>query len=324
MEKIAILCGGPSLEHQISLLSGLQVAEQIDRERFEPTTVVIGVDGQWTIGDGEPLDAPTAVLTLKERGVETCFLALHGPFGEDGRVQGFLDTAEMRYTGSGPVAAAISGDKIFAKRVAASLGVRCARDLVVPSGADTDEWANAIEADLGLPCVVKDPRQGSTLGMAIARDRGALEDALRQLGKRCDRLLVEECVTGREFTVAVLQVAGHQPRTLPIAEIRATDGYFDYEAKYSETNGAEEICPADIDGPPAERMRAWSLAVHEAFGLRAMSRTDFILPAEGEPVYLETNSIPGLTAQSLLPKACKAERIGFSELITLLIESAVR
>ena len=129
-------------------------------------------------------------------------------------------------------------------------------------------------------------------------------------------------VAGGQTTVTFQYEAGEQPRTLPLTEIRARDGYFDFDAKYSETKGAEEICPADLHGPAAERMRAWSIAIHEAFCLRGMSRTDFILPAEGDPVYLETNSIPGLTERSLLPQACKAADIGFGELITLLIDSA--
>jgi len=320
VQPVAVISGGPSLEHEISLKSGQEVLEHIDRTLHEPIEVIIGRDGRWQIGSGksrsDPLPAPQAAIEMRRLGVETCFLALHGPFGEDGRVQAFLETCGMRYTGSGPGACAVSGDKILAKRVVASLGVRCAADLTSPP-ADAAEIARA----LNLPCVVKDPHQGSTLGMEFVRDEAGLASAMDRLGTDCERLLIEEFVQGREFTVSVLDFPGEPARTLPLTEILA-DGYFDYKKKYSETHGAEEICPADLNGAPADRMREWALTAHHAFGMRSLSRTDFLLPDDGVPVFLETNAIPGMTSRSLLPQACAAAGISFRELITLLLKAA--
>ncbi|MEM8883847.1 MAG: D-alanine--D-alanine ligase [Planctomycetota bacterium] len=318
MIPLAVLCGGPSLEHEISLRTGHEVLEHLDRTRFAPIAVRIEKNGDWNV-DGEAVgDALAGVQALRDRGIDTCFLALHGPFGEDGRVQAFLETSRLRYTGSGPTACAVSGDKIHAKRIAATHGIRMADDLLVPPGR-VDE----IESRLGYPCVVKDPVQGSTLGMEITADRDALTGAIERLGKHCDRLLVERSVPGREFTVAVLDLPPDGPRVLPLVEIVARDGYFDFEEKYSES-GAEEICPAPIEGPAAERMSAWALTAHIAFGMRQMSRTDFRLPPEGDPVFLETNSIPGLTARSLYPMAAAEAGISFPELLTRLIDDARR
>jgi D-alanine-D-alanine ligase len=316
---VGVVCGGPSLEHEISLKSGHEVLEHIDRDRFDATPVIIGKRSQWTVGGDEVGDALAGAHAMREVGIDCCFLALHGPYGEDGRVQAFLETCGFRYTGSTPGAMAVSGDKILAKRVVATLGVPLADDRLVPP-TRVDE----IESTLGYPCVVKDPHQGSTLGMEIVSDRQELNSAVERLGQHCDRLLVEECVRGREFTVSILDLPPDGPRLLPITEIRAKDGYFDFEAKYSETAGAEEICPADLQGEPAKRMREAALTAHIAFGMKHMSRTDFLLRDDGTPVYLETNGIPGMTSRSLYPQACAAAGIGFTELISRLIDAARR
>jgi D-alanine-D-alanine ligase len=316
---VAVLCGGPSLEHEISLKSGHEVLEHIDRTRFDPVPVVLGRHGAWSVGGTDVGDALAGARAMQRLGIDVCFLALHGPHGEDGRIQAFLETCGFRYTGSGPGAMAVSGDKILAKRVAAAHGIPLAADRLVPPAR-----VGEIEEALGYPCVVKDPHQGSTLGMEIVADREGLNAALARLGAGCDRLLVEECVRGREFTVSILDLPPDGPRLLPLTEIRAPEGYFDFEAKYSETRGAEEICPADLDGAPAEAMREAALTAHIAFGMRQMSRTDFLLRDDGTPVYLETNGIPGLTARSLFPQACRAAGIGFAELIGRLIDAARR
>jgi D-alanine-D-alanine ligase len=314
---IAVICGGPSLEHEISLRSGHEILEHIDGSRFAAVPVVISRRGDWKVADEEAGDALAGALAMRRRGIETCFLALHGPYGEDGRIQAFLETCGFRYTGSGPGAMAVSGDKILSKRVVAAHGVTLAADRLVPP-TRTGE----IEDALGYPCVVKDPHQGSTLGMEIVADRAALNGALERLGGHCERLLVEECVRGREFTVSVLDLPPDGPRVLPLTEIRAPDGYFDFEAKYSDTHGAEEICPAELEGDAAERMRETALTAHIAFGMKHFSRTDFLLPDGGPPVYLETNGIPGMTSRSIYPQACAAAGIDFTELISRLLDAA--
>jgi D-alanine-D-alanine ligase len=171
---VGVVCGGPSLEHEISLKSGHEVLEHIDRDRFDATPVIIGKRSQWTVGGDEVGDALAGAHAMREVGIDCCFLALHGPYGEDGRVQAFLETCGFRYTGSTPGAMAVSGDKILAKRVVATLGVPLADDRLVPP-TRVDE----IESTLGYPCVVKDPHQGSTLGMEIVSERQELNSAAR-------------------------------------------------------------------------------------------------------------------------------------------------
>jgi len=316
---VAVICGGPSLEHEISLRSGHEVIEHMDRARYAPVSVVIDRAERWVVDGEEVGGALAGARTLRDRGIDTCFLALHGPYGEDGKIQAFLETAGFRYTGSGPTAMAVSGDKILAKRVAAANGIPVARDRLVPPTPLAE-----VEGALGLPCVVKDPHQGSTLGMEIVPTPAALNDAVARLGAGCERLLVEECVRGREFTVSILDLPPDGPRALPLTEIRAPDGYFDFEAKYSETRGAEEICPADVEEDAAERMKRDALTAHLAFGMRQMSRTDFLLRPDGVAVFLETNGTPGFTARSIYPEACRVAGIPFADLVTRFLDAARR
>ncbi|MHC4548108.1 MAG: D-alanine--D-alanine ligase family protein [Planctomycetota bacterium] len=315
---MAVIAGGPSSEHEVSLWSGKRVLESLDRHRYRPLLVVIERDGAWVVEGvrtGGPLDG---VRKLMELGCEVVFLALHGPFGEDGTIQGFLETVGMPYTGSGVAGSALACDKVHAKRLAAGAGIAVAADVTVPP-AD----AAQVEARLGFPVFVKDPRGGSSLEVRQARAPEELVFALEVLGASCDVLLVEEAVAGRELTVAILEDERGEPQALPVAEVCAQGPYFDFANKYTP-GVAKEIVPAEVPATVARRLSEDALRIHRLLGLSAMSRSDFILRPDGTPVFLETNTIPGLTPTSLLPQAAAAAGISFPEVLRRLIESADR
>jgi len=318
MRVVAVIFGGPSLEHEVSVRSGGQVLEHIDRGRYAPVPVLIGTDRGWTVDGVRVGGALEGGQALKARRCEVAFLALHGPFGEDGTIQGFLDAIGMRHTGSGLAASALARDKLRAKRFLRAYGVSGAPDLACPPCTAAEAGAQ-----LGWPVVVKDPHQGSTLGLAIARDEAEFDEAVGRLAPEGTTLLVERREVGREFTVSVLDGDDGRPAALPVIEIRAPSGFFDYDAKYSD-RGAEEIVPAPIGPEESARMQRLAESAHRALGLRGMSRTDLILRPDGTLVFLETNTIPGLTARSLLPKAAAAAGIPFREVITRLVEGALR
>ncbi|MCK6458509.1 MAG: D-alanine--D-alanine ligase [Planctomycetes bacterium] len=314
MRTVAVVMGGMSSEHEVSLSSGREAFRAIDRRRYRPLEVVIGRDGGWLV-DGVRRDgALEGAEALRALGCEIALLMLHGTNGEDGTIQGFLETAGIRYTGSGVGGSALAWDKIAAKRLAATAGVAVARDLVLPPATADD-----VGPTLGFPVFVKDPCGGSSLEVRPARDPAVLRRAVSELGSR--RLLVEAAVAGRELTVPVLDDGDGVPRALPVVEIRAKGGFFDYENKYTK-GVAEEIVPAPLPPPVSRRVEDAALAVHRLLGLRAMSRSDFILMDDGTPVFLEVNTIPGMTPNSLLPKAAAAAGIAFPEVLARLLESA--
>jgi len=318
MRNVAVVFGGTSKEHEVSLRSGEQVLRSIDRSRYRPIPVRIDRDGTWYV-DGEKRASPAdALLALTRIPCEACFLALHGPFGEDGRIQGFFEVAGIPYTGSGVAASALARDKIRAKRLAAAAGVVVAPDLTLPPGD-----LRAVKERLGFPVVVKNPHEGSTLGIAFAKDDAEFLRAVEELAGECETLLVERREAGREITAPILDDERGQPQLLPLVEIRAPDGLFDYRAKYT-AGVSEEICPAPIEEAVAARIREAALRVHRLLGLRGMSRSDFILRPNDTPVFLEINSIPGLTVNSLLPKAAAGAGLTMEAVVTRLIEGALR
>ncbi|MGH7162724.1 MAG: D-alanine--D-alanine ligase family protein, partial [Planctomycetota bacterium] len=313
----AVVFGGPSREHEVSRWSGEQVLRHLDRDRYRALAVLIERDRSWIV-EGERMGGPIeGALALRRAGCDVAFLATHGPFGEDGTLQGFLETVGLPFTGSGVAGSALARNKIHAKRLVAAAGIGVAPDLTLPP-ADARE----VSRRLGFPVVVKNPHEGSTLGLCFAADEAGLLAAIEQLGGTCPALLVERREQGRELTAGVLEDASGVVETLPLVEIR-TRGEFDFRAKYTP-GGAEEICPAPLDEGVAASIRATAADVHRLLGLRGMSRSDFILRPDGGFVYLETNTIPGLTGTSLLPAAAAAAGVPFRELLTRLVEGALR
>ncbi|MBI5091509.1 MAG: D-alanine--D-alanine ligase [Candidatus Hydrogenedentes bacterium] len=322
---VAVLMGGASSEHDVSIKSGTMVAGNLDRNRFEITPVTITRDGKWKF-PGEPLKAiHDALPHLRAINTDCVFLALHGPFGEDGRIQGMFDLLGIPYTGSGCAGSALAMDKVRSKAVVRDAGIRVANQLVVLRrewDADAGAVVRKVDAELGFPCVIKSPCQGSSLGMAIPQNADEFRESMPEVLGYDDRVLAEEYITGTEVTCGVVDLVGEDGlRALPVIEIRpVTAAFFDYHAKY--TPGAtEEICPAPLDAETTRRIQEVAVHAHELVGCRGFSRSDMILD-EGDPVWIEVNTIPGMTETSLLPQAAAAG-IPFPRMLELFIDTAL-
>ena len=339
LRKIAVIMGGRSGEHEVSVRSGIEVLKAVDRDRNTAFPVLLTRENLWKIWrapfagpDGfDPADpgvpevsAGEAIRTLLDLGVECVFLALHGPYGEDGRVQGFLEMAGIPYTGSGVAASALCMDKVQSKRVMEACGILSPRwrlcspaELLGSAGE-----INKIEGEFGYPIVVKTPCLGSSVGMSIPSGRQELLSSLKELADIEDRVLVEKYVTGRELTCAVLD-GEEGPAPLPPTEIvPVASSFFDYTAKYTP-GASQEITPARISPAQTKTLQGLALKLHLLMGCSGMSRSDFILA--GDEFYaLEVNTIPGMTAQSLLPQAAACAGLPFSEVVQRLVESAMR
>jgi D-alanine-D-alanine ligase len=320
--RIVVLMGGTSDERDVSLSSGAQVAAAL-RESGHEVVVFDTRDGLLSSGEearilnsGVAEVAPevtgkglieqgdTSALTREAavNDADLFFLALHGGMGEDGTLQAILDVMGKPYTGSGMVGAALSMDKDVAKR------------LMRDAGIPTPDWivnassAAEVRERLGIPVIVKVSKGGSSLRLLLAHDMQELEAAMEEGRTFDDLVLYEKYVKGREFTVAIL---GEE--ALPVGEIIPKHELFDYACKY-QPGLATEIFPADIPPAMAKRMQDLALETHRVLRMRDFSRVDFMLDAEGKPWCLEANALPGMTANSLLPKAARAAGISFPEL----------
>lgn len=307
--RVALAMGGKSREREVSLASGSEVLSYIDRDRFE-VAVYDPVEDLVRLAE----DAPK---------LDVAFLALHGPLGEDGAMQGFCEMLGLAYTGSGVLSSAMAMDKEFTKRLYRESGLPVAPDLVVNRHAVTNmaEMAKICLYSLGSPLVVKPLRQGSSVGMAIVDSEAALADAMEVAFTLEDRVLLEKYLPGHEFTCAV--VGNQELVPLPVIEIIPAEGhsFFDYQAKY-EPGQAQEICPAKISARLTEEIQQLAISAHEALGCRGYSRSDMIY-SEGQVFLLETNTLPGLTSGSLVPKMARAYGLSFSSFISYIIDLAL-
>lgn len=341
MKKVInIIMGGPSAEHDVSLQTGLEVLKNIDLKRWQARAVVVSKMRKFFFCEIEPgtfpsIDelsephrtprmqgpfAPEASAAVWDK-CAAAFLALHGSFGEDGVMQGYLDTIGIPYTGSGVSASAVAMNKITSKHLFIQ------NDIPVPPFTiygPRFPWNTAGEIGRrhGFPCFVKCPQSGSSKLMGRADSIEALEALLREFAPVSPEILVEQSINGIEFTCGVLDDENGVPFALPPVEIRPKTGFFDYTAKYVP-GASEEIVPAPRPQKLLERIRSVAIAVHRIVGCRGISRTDMIYGNDTLFV-LETNTLPGLTANSLIPKAYRAAGGTFTGLIDLLIEQALR
>jgi len=349
--RVGILTGGASAERDISLATGAQIAASLPADRFEtvlldplalmarnpslsdeqreqarslletgglirqPRALPKGLEAH--IASAEKAIVPASAAMSNSAGpVDVVILALHGTWGEDGRIQGLLDTVGIPYTGSGVLASALAMDKVMTKRVLASEGLDVPRGVVVRSAAG-DDLAQA--RSVGLPVFVKPVASGSSVGAAIVTTAEQLAPAITEALTFDERALVEELVGGTELTVAVIGNDDLVP--LPVIEIVTTREFFDYTAKYS-AGESEEIVPARIPDDVARRAKDIAIRAHRALGCRGMSRTDLMWSGD-RMVVLEVNTIPGMTANSLLPKAARAAGIQFGDLLARFVDWAL-
>lgn len=262
-------------------------------------------------GDSSPSRIGPNVLEVC-RLADAVFLALHGEDGEDGRIQGALELLGVPYTGAGRLASALAMDKIAAKRMMDAAGIATPPWQAVC--CPTPESAEALAQTLPMPCVVKVPAGGSSLGVYLPQDRTQLKSALCQAAAGAGTLLVERRITGRELTAAVLG-----DRALPAAETFAAAGRFDYAAKY-QSGAAKEVCPAELTDRQARAVEEMALSAHRCLGLCVYSRTDMILDEQGRLWCLEVNSLPGMTPASFLPKEAAAAGLDYDALCREILE----
>lgn len=303
--RLALLSGGVSTEREVSLNSGKQVFEALNKEKYEITQYDPKFDLQKLVMDASNIDAALIIL--------------HGPFGEDGTVQGLLDLLNIPYQGAGVLGSSVAMNKLTAKQLYEATKIPTPGYL---SFDTTDEISIPEVVDtLGLPIVVKPACAGSSVGMTIVKEQDKLDDAIKLGFEHDDTLILERYIKGLELTCGVL---GNQDlEALPVIEIIPGDNheYFDYEAKYV-AGETEEICPARIDDETTQEVQVLALKAHKALFLKGYSRTDMIL-RNGELFVLETNTIPGMTATSLFPQSANEAGYSFSALLDKLIELAI-
>ena len=303
--RLALLAGGKSGEREVSLKGAEEVAKALDPQKYD-------------VKRYDPATDLAKLATEADR-MDAAFILLHGPFGEDGTVQGFLDLLAIPYQGSGVLGSAIAMDKNLSKILYRNASLKVP-EWYMASKEDIDN-PSKILGQLGLPMVIKPASQGSSLGMTIARSEDDIAEGLKKAFAIDRQVMVEEFIAGREITGGV--IGNDELTALPLVEIIPGDAYefFDYEAKY-RPGASQEICPADLEEAITIRAQNYALAAHHALQLRGYSRTDMIV--SGDDIYvLETNTIPGMTPTSLLPQGAAAAGLDFPALLDRLIQLAL-
>lgn len=302
---VALLSGGISSEREVSLNSGSQVFDALDKEKYS----VIRYDPKTDISRLVS-DAPQ---------IDFALIILHGPYGEDGTIQGLLDLLHIPYQGAGVLGSAVAMNKLVSKQLYEKAGIPIPPYIAVSRGDETDPGAYIKR--LGLPLVTKPAESGSSIGMSIVRTEDSLKDALDKAFDHDDTVVIEAYIKGIELTGGI--IGNEDVEVLPLIEIipDPNHDFFDYEAKYV-AGVTEEICPARIDDALTERAQAYARTAHKVLCCKGYSRTDMILKDQ-ELYVLETNTIPGMTRTSLFPQAAQAAGLSFGQLLDRLIELGI-
>jgi D-alanine-D-alanine ligase len=347
--RVGILFGGRSAEHEVSLQSAKNIIDAIDTDKYE--VVLIGIDkkGQWHPDEGSRLLLTTTqagLAKLPEQGenialvpgkqndqlvtlsgeqqlgpVDVIFPVLHGPFGEDGTVQGLLKLANIPFVGAGVLGSAVGMDKDVMKRLLRDAGIPIARFLVAnrypPSKIDFD----AAKAELGVPLFIKPANLGSSVGIHKVKDRAEFDDAISDAFNYDNKVLIEECIHGGEIECSVL--GNDNPIASVPGEVLPRHEFYSYEAKYLDENGAVLEIPAKLAPETSERIRQLAIRTFSALCCEGMARVDFFLKNDGEILVNELNTIPGFTRISMYPKLWEATGISYRELVERLIQLAI-
>lgn len=297
--------GGPSEEREVSLNTGNAILQALREKGYH----VVGLD----------LIPHQFFEQLKDNQIEVVFNAVHGKYGEDGAVQGALELIGIPYTGSGLMASAVAMDKAVSKRLFLAAQIPTPHAKLYNQTADKQNIAAEVSAEFGLPVVVKSSAQGSSIGVTIVEEENQLAQAIEQAFAHSSQLLIEQFIEGQEVTVAVW--GDSNPQALPMIEIVPHSGRYDYRSKY--TKGATDyIIPARLDEQTASRVKEAALNAFTVLGCRGIARVDLMIDRSGNPYVLEVNTIPGMTATSLVPKAAAADGISFADLCERLLLSA--
>lgn len=304
-QVVAVVMGGPSAEREVSLNTGAAIANALREYGY---TNVVEID----------LDPRNFGKQLAESKAEVVFNAVHGLYGEDGRLQTLLEIREMPYTGSGMIASVSCMDKVITKRMLRDAGISTPACLIV--NKKESGIKEKIMQRFSLPVVIKPASQGSSIGVEIVKEEKQLDEALANAFKYSRDILVEEFIGGKELTVSMMQKDG-EVVALPVIHIAPHSGMYDYHSKY--TKGATEyICPADLDEETTKKVQEISKQAYEVLGCSGVARADVMLDKAGNGYVLEINTVPGMTATSLVPKAAAAAGISFPELCNIILQSA--
>ncbi|MDO5699908.1 MAG: D-alanine--D-alanine ligase family protein [Bowdeniella nasicola] len=351
--RVALLIGGRSTEHSISCLTAAGVLTHLDRDRYDVIVLGITRSGAWVHlpDDATPLEggraevdpqAPAAALVQtadgcvhawsggRDRGrVDVVFPLLHGPFGEDGTVQGMLEMLGVHYVGAGVFASAAGMDKQFTKVVLAGAGLPVG-PYVAATAQRFERESDAVLAEcarLRPPLFVKPARAGSSMGITRVTDLAQLEDAIREAQRHDPKVIIEQGIEGREIEVAVLQGRDGKARVAPIGELimdLPSDGFYDYETKYFAHDAVTMACPAELTAEQEHTIRDLAIRTFEALECEGLARVDFFLPSDGNPVINEINTMPGMTPYSMFPYLWAAGGLHYTELVSELIELALQ
>jgi D-alanine-D-alanine ligase len=296
---IGVLKGGHNAEHEVSLETGAMVARGLRKRGYH----VIEID----VDDELP-------QRLRREQIEVAFIGLHGRYGEDGCVQGLLEVMRIPYTGSGVLASALSMDKVVAKKMFRAAGLVLAEDVVLSKAAAPNY--TAAELPFPLPVVVKPGREGSSVGVSIVRDEATLCRAIADAGIYAGDIVIERYIKGREIQVAILE-----DRALGAIEIIPTEDFYNYRAKYLSDSGTRYVFPAPLGEDENHRALAAGLGAHRALGCHGVTRVDLIF-SRGEFFVLEVNTLPGMTAHSLVPMIAAGVGLSFEELVERILLTA--
>ena len=297
-KKIGVLFGGLSAEREVSLKSGAAVHRALVAQGYDAMTIDVGRD----LAD-----------VLKREGIEAAFIALHGRYGEDGCVQGLLELLQIPYTGSGVLASALAMHKLYSKQAFAASGILTAPFRYYRRG----EAVKLADLPFALPVVVKPVQEGSSVGVSIVKEEAQLAQALELAFCHDDEILVEQFIKGQEVQIGIIE-----DRPVGAIEIVPKNEFYDFEAKYTD-GMAEHIFPARLEKDLYEKAQQIGLAAHRALGCKGYSRVDLLVTSDGDCYVLEVNTLPGMTALSLLPEiAAKGAGLSFEVLVSRIIESA--
>lgn len=358
--RVAVVFGGRSSEHGISCVTAGSVMRVMDPDRYEVVPVGITMDGRWVLGPDDPdrlaitdgklpevADVGGTVMLPSTNGgvelsvyepgsvpralgeVDVVLPLLHGPYGEDGTLQGLLDLADVPYVGSGVLASAVGMDKHYMKLVLAASGLPVCRHVLVKPGRweDQRERVTRQVAELGWPVFVKPARAGSSVGITKVRDEEGLETAVLAAREHDPKVIVEEAVPGREVECGVLQGSdGGPPEASVVGEILVDDTheFYDFDAKYLDESHVRLEIPADVPAEAAERIRQLSLRAFEALSCEGLARIDFFLRSDGSLLLNEVNTMPGFTPTSMFPMLWAATGLEYPALVDRLITTALR
>lgn len=346
--RVGILFGGKSAEHEISLLSAKNVIDALDKDKYEPVLIGIDKSGRWLLNEPSRFllnssnpklialnkaDSESVALTPQSGGrltslnsgrldkaVDVVFPILHGPFGEDGTIQGLLKLASVPFVGAGVLGSAVGMDKDVMKRLLRDAGIPIPRFLSFASNRPPK--FEDVNRELGLPLFVKPANLGSSVGISKAKDETGFSKAVGDAFRYDTKILVEEAVQGREIECAVL--GNDDPQASVPGEIIPTREFYDYDAKYVDENGARLEAPAKLDADTVKRVQELAIRTFQALNCEGMGRVDFFLKTDGALLVNEINTIPGFTKISMYPRLWALSGVSYTELIDRLIRLAIK